>query len=145
MQELEMDKGIDLVLKQKNGRKISSVQKLKQSCIQGNIVVEFIELSVTDIQQQMDTNAQEVQLEDGYSDGGFDIEDERAADSATNQMRMRITLDNVESKFAEMRILLMIKKVPYTHILRYLMPEGDSIKCSELGDQLDNKFPCLSD
>ena len=87
MQELEMDKGIDLVLKQKNGRKISSVQKLKQSCIQGNIVVEFIELSVTDIQQQMDTNAQEVQLEDGYSDGGFDVEDEKAVGAATRSER----------------------------------------------------------
>lgn len=44
-----------------------------------------------------------------------------------------------------MRLQLIIKKVPYSHILRYLVPEGDSIKCSVLREQLEHKFSCLTD
>jgi len=43
MQELEMDKGIELVLKTKLGKQINSVQKLKKACQQGHITVEFVE------------------------------------------------------------------------------------------------------
>ena len=76
MQELEMDKGIELVLKNKFGKKINNVQKLKQACQQGHVTVEFIETEVGDTEEQ----AKE-QNEDQYSEGAFELED--AADPAT--------------------------------------------------------------
>ncbi len=75
MQELEMDKGIELVLKNKFGKKINSVQKLKQACQQGHVTVEFIETEVGDTEEQV-----KEQIEDQYSEGAFEIED--AADPA---------------------------------------------------------------
>ena len=44
-----------------------------------------------------------------------------------------------------MRLQLIIKRVPYSHILRYLVPEGDNIKCSVLREYLEHKLSCLAD
>lgn len=51
MQELEMDKGIELVLKSKLGKTINSLQKLKQACSQGHVTVEFIETEGGEIEE----------------------------------------------------------------------------------------------
>jgi hypothetical protein len=44
MQELEMDKGIDLIFKTCKRALIANLTQLKSACYQGQITVEFIEL-----------------------------------------------------------------------------------------------------
>jgi hypothetical protein len=47
MQELEMDKGIDLVLKAGKKGELNTLAKLKQACQIGQITVEFIEVGTS--------------------------------------------------------------------------------------------------
>jgi len=41
------------------------------------------------------------------------------------KLRERVKLENVRQQFEEIRLILMIKKVPFTHIVRYLVQDGD--------------------
>lgn len=140
MRELDIDDGIDIVLKesQKNGKRIRTIQKLKQACNKGAITVEFVESGPSNRNRNRATRAPQIAEEDdGYSDQSFEKEEQPVQGKTQPGVSKDAT---IQQMLSDIRFYLMIKRVPFTHMARYLQAEGD-VTTEDLSGVLATRFP----
>lgn len=73
-----------------------------------------------------------------YSDEQFDEEEDDGAEDEEPQATMipRITLKQVEKGLKTIRLLFMIKKVPRTHMAKYVLKGEQFARHEETGEEI---------
>lgn len=71
-----------------------------------------------------------------YSDEQFDEEEDKEDEEPEVSMVPRITLEKVEKGLKNVRLLLMIKKVPSTHMAKYMLKGENLERNEETGEEI---------
>ena len=114
-----MDQGIDLVLREKqSGQELLTINDVLIAMNSGDgILVQFIEVTKNEDEEQKETEK--------YSDEEFDEEEKQVTPRV-----MRVPVEKVQPAFKDIRLKLMIKKVPHTHMAKYFL-ENIELKADE--------------
>ena len=111
--ELQMEPGIDLVLREKQtGEELASIDDMLTAVDNGEgVLVQFIEINKVENEPE-----EEEEQKSDYSEDAFDEEEKPVTPRI-----MRVPIEKVSKGFKDIRTKLMIKKVPYTHMAKYLL------------------------
>ena len=143
--ELVMDMGIDLVLHEKqSGQLLEHIEDVHIAIDSGEgILVQFIENGEgEDGNNRYENNMANINERDEqseYSDEAFEDEDgEMAAaeEEAKVPMVPRITQEKVGNGLKHIRLLFMIKKVPKTHMVSYVLKGEKVTRSDETGEEV---------
>ena len=87
------------------------------------VLVQFIELN-----KEEEDEAEEEEQKSDYSEDAFDEEEKPVTPRI-----MRVPIEKVQKGFKDIRMKLMIKKVPFTHMGKYLLDKVDLVTDEETG------------
>lgn len=123
--ELVMDSGIDLILREKqSGILLEQIEDIHIAVDSGEgILVQFVENEIENSGNNQMANINEEDEKSEYSDEAFEEEDDDKDGDKKKVAPLvpRITKKKVENALHAVKILLMIKKVPKTHVVKYLL------------------------
>ena len=86
------------------------------------VLVQFIEIN------KEEDEAEEEEQKSDYSEDAFDEEEKPVTPRI-----MRVPIEKVQKGFKDIKMKLMIKKVPYTHMAKYLLDKVDLVTDEETG------------
>ena len=123
--ELQMEPGIDLVLREKQtGEELASIDDMLTAVDNGEgVLVQFIEINKVEDEPQ-----EEEEQKSDYSEDAFDEEEKPVTPRI-----MRVPVEKVKNGLKEIRMKLMIKKVPYTHMAKYMLENVELAADEETG------------
>ena len=123
--ELQMEPGIDLVLREKQtGEELASIDDMLTAVDNGEgVLVQFIEINKVEDEPQ-----EEEEQKSDYSEDAFDEEEKPVTPRI-----MRVPVEKVKNGLKEIKMKLMIKKVPYTHMAKYMLEKVELTADEETG------------